>query len=78
MYSKKIYTSFKNRKPISWDKTKSICEERCDRARQPGSQAWLSLGYIQHRDVREWLRLEGAETSVKTECLLREVRQVSI
>lgn len=55
MYSKKIYTSLKNRTPTSWNKNKYICEER--------QCAGLSLGYIQHLDVRKWLGLEAAKTS---------------
>lgn len=38
MYSKKIYTSLRNRKPTSRNKTKGICEEQREglAARPPG------------------------------------------
>lgn len=42
MYSKKIYTSFTNRKPTSWDETRYLREEGHDGASSP-----LSAGYTQ-------------------------------
>lgn len=35
MYSKKIYTSFTNRKPTSWDETRYVHEEGRDGAGGP-------------------------------------------
>lgn len=53
MYSKKIYTSFRNRKPTSWSEAGHTGE----------AAARLSLGYIQQCGVREWLHWKAAEAS---------------
>lgn len=68
MYSKKIYTSFTNRKPMSWDETRYLREEGRDGASSPLSARLhsASLG------VREWLPWR----SVEMEDHLQGVRRV--